>query len=215
VRALLEAAERRLERTRRAAFGALGLLLLAQGGWTAYALLRGGLSAGDLYYPLLFGPPVALLWATRGRVRWVAVLPRLLIGLSFAWNVADRLGAFGPHGAPGVAWGDMAHFTAYTAKVNAFAPAALVPALAVVATVAEGVLGVAMLLGVRTRLAAAGSALLLLLFATAMVLSGLSQAQYGVYLMAAGAWALATVDATALGLDALVRPVRTSHRIDA
>lgn len=199
----------RLEGTRRAAFGALGLLLLAQGAWTADALLRRGFAAGDLYYPLLFGPPAALLWVTRGRARWATVLPRLLIGLSFAWNVADRLGLLGPHGAPGVAWGDMAHFTAYTAKVNGFAPPAFVPALAVVATLAEGGLGVALLLGVGTRLAAAGSALLLLLFATAMLLSGLSQAEYGVYLMAAGAWALATVDATALGVDAVLHPQRT------
>lgn len=35
-----------------------------------------------------------------------------------------------------------------------------------------------------------------------MGLSGLSQMQYAVFLMSAAAWALATVDATALGIDA-------------
>jgi putative oxidoreductase len=195
--------ERGLARTRHAAFVVLGYLLLVQVTWTVVALIIGEHTAADLYYPLLFAPAVALLWATRGRARWATVLPRLLIALSFVVNVADRLGAFGPPGAPGVSWGDFAHFTAYTAKVNAFAPAAVIPALAVVATVAEGALGVAMLLGVGTRIAAAGSALLLFAFATAMMLSGLSQLQYGVYLMAAGAWAMATVDATALGLDAI------------
>ena len=51
-----------------------------------------------------------------------------------------------------------------------------------------------------------GSALLLFTFATAMVLSGLSEMQYGVYLMAIAAWALATIDASALSVDALFVP---------
>jgi len=58
--------------------------------------------------------------------------------------------------------------------------------------------------GVRVRLAAAGSALLLFLFATAMVASGLSQFQYSVYLMSVTAWALSTIDASALTADAVL-----------
>jgi len=88
--------------------------------------------------------------------------------------------------------------------VNAFAPAAIIPTLAVLATIAEGTFGLTMLLGVRVRLAALGSALLLFVFASAMVLSGLSQMQYGVYLMSIASWALATVDASALSVDALL-----------
>ena len=126
-----------------------------------------------------------------------------LIGVAFFENVIDRLGFIGPPGAPGVSWGDFQHFIAYTAQVNAFAPAAIVPALAVLATIAEGTFGVTMLLGVRVWLASVGSALLLFTFATAMVLSGLSQFQYGVYLMSIAAWALATVDASALSVDSL------------
>jgi hypothetical protein len=64
---------------------------------------------------------------------------------------------------------------------------------------------VTMLLGAQARLASIGSALLFFTFATAMVLSGLSQFQYGVYLMSVTAWALATVDASALSVDALFR----------
>jgi hypothetical protein len=37
-----------------------------------------------------------------------------------------------------------------------------------------------------------------------MVLSGLSELQYGVYLMSATSWALATVDASAFSVDALL-----------
>ena len=83
---------------------------------------------------------------------------RLLIGFAFFENVIDRLGFIGPPGAPGVSWGDFPHFIAYTAQVNAFAPPAIIPALAVLATIAEGTFALTMLLGLRVRLAAAGSA---------------------------------------------------------
>ena len=157
----------------------------------------------SIYYPVIFTPVAAALALTTGRLRWVATIARLLIGVAFVENVIDRLGFIGPPGAPGVSWGDFQHFIAYTAQVNAFAPAAIVPALAVLATIAEGTFGVTMLLGVRVWLASVGSALLLFTFATAMVLSGLSQFQYGVYLMSIAAWALATVDASALSVDSL------------
>ncbi len=61
-----------------------------------------------------------------------------------------------------------------------------------------------MLPGLGVRLVCTGSALLLFTFATAMVLSGISQLPYAVYLMSSSAWFLATVDASALSVDALV-----------
>ena len=197
----------RLQRARPLAFGLLGLLVLGQGAWTAHALLRDQARPSELLYPLLFLPAAIALWASRGRVPLLALPARLLIGFSFVWNVADRLGLRGPPGTPGVGWGDFAHFVAYTAKVNAFAPPSWAPTLAVLATLAEGVLGLALLLGLLPRLASAGAALLLLAFATAMVLSGLSQAEYAVYLMASGAGVLATVDGAVLRLPLrLARP---------
>ncbi|MEP6574103.1 MAG: TQO small subunit DoxD, partial [Gemmatimonadota bacterium] len=99
---------------------------------------------------------------------------------------------------------DFQHFIAYTAQVNAFAPAVIIPALAVIATIAEGSCGVLMVLGLGTRYAALASSALLFVFATSMMLSGLSQFQYNVYLMSVAAWALATIDAEALGADSLV-----------
>lgn len=187
---------------------ALWVLLVAQVIWTAVFCVRTHPAFTDISYPLLFAPAAAALAITRGRVRWVAALPRLLIGVAFVENVADRLGLLGPPGAPGVSWGDFQHFMVYTAQVNAFAPHAMIPALAVVATVAEGTCGITMLLGVRVRLASIASALLFFVFATAMVMSGLSQFQYAVYLMSAAAWMLATVDASAFSLDAMLARAR-------
>jgi uncharacterized membrane protein YphA (DoxX/SURF4 family) len=208
VRSLLTVAlvEYRIAQTRGAAFLALRVMVIVQIIWTIYFCVRTHPAFTSIYYPVIFTPFAAALALTSGRVRWIATATRLLIGLAFFEGVIDRLGLLGPPGAPGVSWGDFQHFIAYTAQVNAFAPAAIVPALAVVATIAEGTFGVTMLSGVRVRLASVGSALLLFTFATAMVLSGLSEMQYSVYLMAVAAWALATTDATALSLDALFAP---------
>jgi len=202
-RALVARADSAIARTKRTAFVALWAMEIVQIVWTVYYCVRTHPAFTSIYYPVIFTPVAAALALTAGRVRWVATIARLLIGVAFFENVIDRLGFLGPPGAPGVSWGDFQHFIAYTAQVNAFAPASIVPALAVLATIAEGTFGVTMLLGVRVRFASVGSALLLFTFATAMVLSGLSQLQYGVYLMSIAAWALATVDASALSVDSI------------
>ena len=204
--ALLARVEDSIARTRGVAFIALRAMVIVQVVWTIYFCVRTHPAFASIYYPVIFTPFAAALALTSGRVRWIATATRLLIGLAFLENVIDRLGFIGPPGAPGVSWGDFPHFIAYTAQVNAFAPASMIPALAVIATIAEGTLGVTMLAGVRVRLASVGSALLFFTFATAMVLSGLSEMQYGVYLMSIAAWALATIDASALSVDALFVP---------
>jgi uncharacterized membrane protein YphA (DoxX/SURF4 family) len=85
--------------------------------------------------------------------------------------VADRFGLWGPPGATNVSWGDWPRFVAYTAKVNNFLPAALAPELAVLATIAELALGLALLFGVWRRLVAWATCGLLTLFALAMTFS--------------------------------------------
>jgi uncharacterized membrane protein YphA (DoxX/SURF4 family) len=128
----------------------------------------------------------------------------MLIAIAFLQAVGDRFGFFGGPGTPGVSWGDFAHFIAYTGVVNSFLPHAVIPTLAVLATIAEITCGLTMLLGISIRYAAIGSAILLFAFATAMTISRLSQFSYGVYLMCAGALALATIDTSLLSVDALI-----------
>ena len=70
-----------------------------------------------------------------------------------------------------MAWGDWTHFVAYTAKVNSFLPSSLAPALAIIATAAEALLGIALILGLFRRPVAFASAALFALFAGAMTLS--------------------------------------------
>jgi putative oxidoreductase len=73
---------------------------------------------------------------------------RRALGVTLLSAVVDRFGLWGPPGAVNISWGNWPRFVAYTAQVNSFLPAAVAPELAVVATVAELALGLALLLGV-------------------------------------------------------------------
>jgi putative oxidoreductase len=188
-----------------AAFAALWLALIAQSIWMAVHHFRLHESWGSMWYPLTFAVPFLLLACTNGRVRWIASILRLPIAIAFLEAVSDRFGLLGGPGSPGVAWGDFSHFIRYTAQVNSFMPRSVIPALAVMATVCEITFGATMLFGIRIPSAAIGSSALLFLFATAMTISGLPQFSYGVYVMAAGALALSTVDASLLSVDGFLR----------
>jgi uncharacterized membrane protein YphA (DoxX/SURF4 family) len=187
-----------------AAFAILWLALIAQAIWMGLHHFRLHEPWSSLSYPLTYAVPFLFLALTYGRIRWIASLLRLPVAAAFLDAVADRLGLLGPHGTPDVAWGDFTHFIAYTATLNSFLPHAVIPALAVLATLCETTFGITLLLGIRLRIAAIGSAALLFLFATAMTISGFSQFSYGVYLMAAGTLALSTVDASLFSVDAIL-----------
>ena len=107
----------------------------------------------------------------RRMVHVSSVFLRLALGMSFLSAVADRFGYWGEFGQRNVAWGDFARFTAYTARLNWFMPSATIPVLAWASTCAEILLGLALILGAFTRIAALLSGLLLLLFAISMALS--------------------------------------------
>ena len=96
------------------------------------------------------------------------LLARVALAVGFLSAVGDRLGWWGPHGTPTVAWGDMQHFMPYVAQLNPWFPAALIPLVGWIATIAEIVLGVWLLVGFRLRLAALSSGWLLVAFAAGM-----------------------------------------------
>src|SRR5271163_1193509 len=89
-----------------------------------------------------------------------ALALRLALAASFLSAVADRFGICGKSGEPRVSWGDFAHFVVYTERLTSIVPQPLGPSIAWIATVAEIVLALALLVGCQTR-AAAGSLLLL------------------------------------------------------
>ncbi len=108
-------------------------------------------------------------WA--GLAKLSSVFLRLALGMSFLSAVADRFGLWGAYGQPNVSWGNYARFVDYTAKLNWFLPAAMIPALAMIATVGETVLGLLLVLGWNTRIVALLSGGLLTTFALTMTVA--------------------------------------------
>lgn len=138
------------------------------------------------------------------RWRWLAVIVRTLMAADFLLAVGDRFGVLGQPGASGVSWGDFKHFVDYTRSVTTFLPGSLAPSLAVLATIAEITLAVALLLGVRLQLAALGAALLLGIYGASMMISlpAAEQFHYNVFVLGAGMLTLATLARSPLTVDA-------------
>lgn len=191
---------------RRYAFAALWLALAAQVVWMIGDVIFWHAPDGKPVYDLAVVVLLAAFAAFGARRQWPAVVVRAALALGFGFSLADRFGALGPAGAPGVSWGDWVHFVTYTHAVNGFLPASAAPALALLATAAELSLAAALLLGIGTRAAALGAAALTLTYAIAMTVSlpAYAQFQYAVLPISAAAWALSTVDASPLSLDSLL-----------
>jgi hypothetical protein len=79
-----------------------------------------------------------------GAAQWFL---RVALATGFLSAVADRFGLWGPIGAPHVAWGAWQPFVDYVAKLNWFAPPALIPGLAWTSSAAEAVLAIGLLVG--------------------------------------------------------------------
>jgi putative oxidoreductase len=120
------------------------------------------------------------------------VYTRIAVGAAFLSAVASRFGL----------WErtlDLKHFgnfIEYAAEVNSFLPRAVIPSVAVLATVCETSFGILLILGLWPRWVSLGSAVLLALFGTAMAISfGLkSPMDYSVF-SASGASVLLALDA--------------------
>ena len=145
-------------------------------------------------------------WERLGSVGSVFV--RFAVGLSFLSAVADRLGWWGAPGQPNVAWGEFDKFVEYTGRLNWFLPHALIPPLAVIATCAEIVLGLLLLAGWHTRIAALCSALLLTAFGLTMTLAlGIkAPLNFSVFSAAGGSLLLATCPTFPFSVDRLRTP---------
>ena len=141
-----------------------------------------------------------------------SVFLRLALGVSFLSAVADRFGLWGAYGQPNVSWGDYARFLAYTAKLNWYLPASMLPLAAALATAAETLFGLFLVVGWKTRITALLSGILLIVFALAMTVSlGVhAPLSFSVFSAAGGALLLAACEAFPLSLDAWIQ--RASRR---
>jgi uncharacterized membrane protein YphA (DoxX/SURF4 family) len=108
-------------------------------------------------------------WA--GVAKFSSVFLRLALGISFLSAVADRFGLGGAYGQRNVSWGNYPRFVDYTAKLNWFLPASTIPALSNMATAAETLLGILLVVGWRTGITARLTGVLLSIVAVAMTLA--------------------------------------------
>ena len=102
---------------------------------------------------------------------YASLLLRIGLGFGFLSAVADRLGLWGTFGQPNVEWGNFSRFLEYTHTLNWYLPAGTIPTLGVIATGAEILFGLLLVVGWHTRAAALLSGLLLLAFGMAMTLA--------------------------------------------
>lgn len=112
-----------------------------------------------------------MLLRSPGFRRFAILLTRFGLASAYLSAVVDRFGVWGHHGAPNVTWGDFQHFTAQVAILLPWVSKSLVPVLAWLATALEAALGLGLLIGVRTRTMAGGSACLLLIFGLVLTFS--------------------------------------------
>ncbi len=138
-----------------------------------------------------------------GPTHGVTIYLRVALAAGFLAAVTDRLGLWGPSGTTNVAWGDMQHFFEYAAKLNPWFPKTVIPTVGWFVTIAETTLGVALLLGFRTRMAALLSGWLLFAFATGMTVgTGFKSAlNASVFAASAGAFLLAHAPTYPVSLD--------------
>ncbi|KAA0021762.1 hypothetical protein [Antrihabitans cavernicola] len=175
---------------RRTILTAAALLLVVQVGWIATGGSLGAISVVTVIV-------AAVVIATGGR--WIAIdtLGRIYLGLVFAGSVADRFGALGAPGADGVSWGNYGNFVDYTRDLLPGMLHWAATGLALAATVVEAVLACALILGVRSRLAASAGCAVVAVFGLAMWTSvGFDQmASYAVPAVVGALAILGTVDA--------------------
>jgi uncharacterized membrane protein YphA (DoxX/SURF4 family) len=142
-----------------------------------------------------------------------ALLLRIGLGVGFLSAVADRLGLWGPFGQPNVEWGDFVRFLEYTHTLNWYLPDGMILPLGVIATGAEILLGLLLLVGWHTRVAARLSGLLLTAFAVAMTLAlGIkAPLNFAVFTGIGGALLLSNFENVPFTVDELLSR-RTPHR---
>jgi uncharacterized membrane protein YphA (DoxX/SURF4 family) len=163
--------------------------------------------------PLIYSPDMVpsmkINWTALGS--FSSAFLRAALAVSFLSAVADRFGLWGPYGKPEVAWGTFSRFVEYAGQLNWFLPAALIPAVAVISTIAEILFGLLLLVGWQTRVVAFLSGVLLLLFALAMAfaLGPKSPLDFSVFSASAGAFLLSACPKYPFSVDAWLHPHST------
>ncbi|WP_310992562.1 DoxX family protein [Aequorivita marina] len=129
---------------------------------------------------------------------------RLAIAAGFLSAVADRFGLW-PKDVS--AWGDWNSFLEYTEILNPWFPVSFIPIVAIVATAAEVIFALFLIIGFKTDFFAKLSGILLLVFALSMTFStGIKGVfDFSVFSASAAAFAISFIKEKYLEIDSLLQ----------
>lgn len=135
--------------------------------------------------------------------RIIKLFLRLAISVGFLSASADRFGLWSEEVS---VWGNWDAFLEYTQLLNPWFPESMIPAIAIIATAAEIIFGIFLLIGFKTELFAKLSGCLLLIFALSMTFStGIKGVfDFSVLSASAGAFALSLMKEKYLELDSII-----------
>ncbi|TDN89227.1 hypothetical protein DET49_107148 [Salegentibacter sp. 24] len=133
----------------------------------------------------------------------IKIFLRLAIATSFLSAVADRFGMWSKEVS---VWGNWNNFLDYTHIINPWFPNSMIFILGTIATTAEIIFAICLIIGFKTELVARLSGFLLLTFALSMSFStGIKGAfDFSVFTASAGAFALSLIKEKYMELDNLI-----------
>lgn len=138
----------------------------------------------------------------------IKIFLRLAIATAFLSAVADRFGIWSREVS---VWGNWNNFLEYTQLIIPWIPGSIIPAIGIIATAAEIIFALCLIIGFKTELFAKWSGFLLLIFALSMTFStGIKTAfDFSVFTASAGAFALSLIKEKYGELDNLIYKGKT------
>lgn len=131
---------------------------------------------------------------------------RLALGVGFLIPVLDRLGFLGSN-STGVTWGDWEHFVDYTHKLIPFVSWQVANIMSVIATIAELIFGICLIVGYRIKEAGIGAGILTAIFGMCMAIClGISAPfNYPVFVFTGAAFVLSALDHHDWSIDSYIQ----------
>lgn len=131
---------------------------------------------------------------------YAVLLLRIALATGFLSAVSSRLGLWGSQSS---GW---ENFLDYAEKVNSFAPKNFISTIAILATIAESLLGLLLFIGYKTKIVSVAASILTFLFALAMTYSfGIKDPlDYSVFVFSMAAFLLATIEKYRWSLDEII-----------
>lgn len=177
----------RLERLKPAFAVLLGVALGIQVWFEASLSLREPMTFQHVFRLMLIALLASTL-VTYGRPARLLAALRIWIAADVAFSLGDRFGVFGPYHTFGVSFGNWSNFVYYTGVLNWYCPHALIPFLAIVATILETAIVVLFVTDVAPRPVSLLAAVLFMVYTTTITVTGgfASQLDFAVSLLVSG-----------------------------